>query len=101
MAEKVRNTSHFRTPHQLNIKSEIETVEAIQHQENQKFDALVSTLEESDPALENNEMTDYGSDDEDFASLCNEVIAAAEAKGTENSIEALNASSGDMDMSVG
>lgn len=79
----------------------METVEAIQHQEDQEFDALVSTLEESDPAPGNNEVTDYGSDDEDFAWICMEVIAAAEAQDMEKSLEALHASSGGMDMSVG
>lgn len=101
VARKVRNPSHCRTQRPLNIKAEMETVEAIQHQEDQKFDALVSTLQESDPAPENNEMTDYGSDDEDFDWICMEVIAAAEAKDMEKSLEALNALSGDMDMSVG
>lgn len=101
VTKKVRNTSHCRTQRPLNIKAETETVEAIQQQEDQKFDALVSTLQESDPAPENNEMTDYGSDDEDFDWICMEVIAAAEAQDMEKSLEALNALSGDMDMSVG
>lgn len=79
----------------------METVEAIQHQENQQFDALVSLLEESDPATGHNELTGYGSDDEDFAWMCMEVVAAAEAKDMEISPEALHAPSDDMDISFG
>lgn len=79
----------------------METVEAIQHQEDQEFDALVSTLEELDPATGNTEVTEYGSYDEDFAWICMEVIAAAEAKDMEKLPEALHVRSDDMDMSVG
>lgn len=100
MATKVQSTSHSRT-RLLNIEAEMETVEAIQHQEDQEFDALVSTLEESDPATGNTEMTEYGSDDEDFARICMEVIAAAEAKDMKKLPEALHVRSDDMDMSVG
>ena len=85
----------------LNIEEEMETVEAIQHQEDQKFDALVSTMEESDSATGNNEMTEYGSDDDDFASICMEVIAAAEAKVIEKPPKEHHVPSDDMNMSVG
>ena len=47
VAAKVQNISICRT-RTLNIEEEMETVEAIQHQEDQKFDAFVSTEEESD-----------------------------------------------------
>lgn len=98
VAAKVWNIS-ICTTRPLSIEEEMETVEAIQHQEDQKFDALVYTMEELDSATGNNEMTEYGSDDEDFASVCMEVIAAAEAKVIEKPPEEHHVPSDDMDMS--
>lgn len=79
----------------------METVEAIQHQEDQELDALVSLLEESDPATGNKDLTEYGSDDDDFSWMCMEVIAAADAKLMEKSPDSLLVRSDDMDTSIG
>lgn len=79
----------------------METLEAIQRHEDQEFDALVSSLEEPDLATGSTEVTEYGSDDEDFASICMEVIDAAEAKDLEKSPEDHHVPSDDMDVSVG
>lgn len=85
----------------LNVEADMATVEAIQHQEDQEFDALVSLLEESHPATGNNDLAEYGSDDDDFAWMFMEVIAAADAKLVEKSPDSLLAPSDDMDTSVG
>lgn len=100
MAKQVWNISSCRT-RPLNVEADIETVEAIQHREDQEFDALISLLEESDPATGNNDLTEYGSDDDDFAWVCMEVTAAADAKVKENPPESLLVPSDDMDTSVG
>ena len=58
-------------------------------------------MEKSDPATGNNEMTEYGSDDDDFASIWMVVIAAAEAEVIEKPPKEYHVPSDDMDMSVG
>lgn len=94
------NVSSY-SPLPLSSEVEMETVETIQHQEDQDLDALVSLLEEPDPATGNNESTEYGSDDDDFPWRCMEVIAAAEAKLVEEISDSLLVRSDDMDTSVG
>lgn len=100
MAKEVWYISSCRT-RPLNVEAEIETVEAILHQEDQEFDALVSLLEESDPVTGKNDLTEYGSDDDDFAWMCMEVTAVADAKFMEKSPESLLVPSDDMDTSLG
>lgn len=100
MAKKVWNISSC-SPLPLSAEAEIETLEAIQHQEDQELDALVSLLEESDPATGNNDLTEYGSDDDDFSWMCMEVIAAADAKLMVKSPDSLLVRSDDMDTSIG
>lgn len=92
-------SSHSPLP--LTSEAEMETVEAIQHQEDQELDALVSLLEEPDPATGDNDLTEYGSDDDDFPWTCMEVIAAAEAKLVDKNSDSLLVRSDDMDTSVG
>lgn len=89
------------SPLPLSSEAEMEIVEAIQHQEDQELDALVSLLEEPDQATGNNDLAEYGSDDEDFPWTCMEVIAKAEAKLVENFPDSLLVRSDDMDTSVG
>lgn len=79
----------------------MEIVEAIQYQQDQELDALVSLLQESDPATGNNDLTEYGSDDDDFPWMCMEIIAAADAELMEKSPYSLLVRSDDMDISVG
>lgn len=79
----------------------METVEAFQHQEDQELDALVSLLEESDPATGNNDLAEFGNDDDDFPWICTEVIDAADAKVMGNPPDSLLVPSDDMDTSVG
>ncbi len=85
----------------LNIISEMEIMDAILQHEVQEFDALVSLLEEPSPATEHIEMADYGSDDEEYTSLCIEAVAATEARHTGNSLERTEEPSDDMDTSTG
>lgn len=100
MAKEVWDISSC-SPLPLSVEAEMEIVEAIQHQEDQELDALISLLEESDSATGNNDLTEYGSDDDDFPWMCMEVIAAADAELMEKSPDSLPVCSDDMDMSVG
>lgn len=79
----------------------METVEAIQHEEDEELDALVSLLEESDPATGDKDLTEFGSDDDDFSWMCLEDTAAADAKLMEKSPDSLLVRSDDMDTSIG
>lgn len=85
----------------LSVEAEMEIAEAIQHQEDQELDALISLLEESDSATRNNDLTEYGSDEDDFPWMCMEVIATADAGLMEKSPDSLPIRSDDMDMSIG
>lgn len=94
------NVSSY-SPLPLSSEAEMEIVEAIQHQEDQELDALVSLLEAPDPAIGNNDLAEYGSDDDDFPWNCMEVIATAKAKLVDKFPDLLLVRSDDMDTSAG
>lgn len=80
----------------------------LQH-EDQELDTLISGLEESSSTTMEQKGTetteDYGSDDEEYVSLCMEAVSAIEAKSTAVSVgdtqEATSENFQDMDMSSG
>lgn len=78
----------------------------LQH-EDQELDTLISGLEESNSTTmeqRGTEMTEnYGSDDEEYVSLCMEAVSAIEAKSTAagDTQEATSEIFQDMDMSSG
>ncbi|MCJ1261746.1 hypothetical protein MMC22_001614 [Lobaria immixta] len=87
----------------------MEVMDDILQHEDQELDTLISGLEESNSTTMEQKCTktteDYGSDDEEYVSLCMEAVSAIEAKSTAVSVgdtqEATSENFQDMDMSSG